>query len=137
MLSMKYISSHTHTANEIKAIQPVNVVINRWDLLPELIIKHESMNRTIFVGDSGKAIGPMHIWEITVDDVNRILGYEKYSYNDRLNESKSIEMFHVYQDYWNPEHDIEIALRIWNSGPKGRFEQFAYLTEDYLSKFNI
>ena len=38
--------------------------------------------------------------------------------SDRYSKEKSIEMFNVYQNRYNPEHNIEKALRIWNGGPR-------------------
>ena len=57
-----------------------------------------------------------------VDDVNRILkrkGYDKrYSYNDRWNREKSIEMFDIFCNYYGLTTAEEMA-RCWNGGPRG------------------
>ena len=57
-----------------------------------------------------------------VNDVNRILkrqGIDKrFTYFDRWNRNKSIEMFNIYVDYYNLTTAEEIA-RCWNGGPRG------------------
>jgi hypothetical protein len=71
------------------------------------------------IGDNGKAVGPFQIHKCMVDDVNRIVGYKKFSYHDRYNYNKSLEMFNTYQRFYNPDKDIEAAARMWNGGPTG------------------
>ena len=56
-----------------------------------------------------------------VDEVNRILGYSGYTYEDRWDKTKSIEMFNIYQNHWNPTKDHDLAMSLWSHGPKGRF----------------
>ena len=82
-------------------------------------------------GDQGKnaynkyepqAKGLLCQWPILVHDVNRILGYHKYSLNDRLNDKKAIEMFWIYQNYYNPEMNLEKMARIWCGGPDGHLQ---------------
>jgi len=46
-------------------------------------------------GDDGKAVGPLQIWKIRVDDCNRIVGYQRWTYEDRRDWIKSAEMFQV------------------------------------------
>ena len=88
-----------------------------WEELITKIIYIESDNGINVIGDNGKAIGPLQIHKILVDDVNRILGYKHYIYKDRYNLEKSIEMFNIYQQYYNPNKDIESAAKLWNGGP--------------------
>ena len=66
-----------------------------------------------------QAVGILQIWPIMVKEVNIILGYKKYTLKDRLNNKKSIEMFWVYQNYYNPEHNPDKMCRIWCGGPTG------------------
>lgn len=47
------------------------------------------------IGDDGRAIGCLQIWKIYVDDVNRILKQNKYTYSDRYNRAKSFEMARI------------------------------------------
>jgi len=57
-----------------------------------------------------------------VDEVNRIVGYQKYQYSDRNSDKLSVEMFWIYQNHWNPTGDFQTMARIWVSGPDGMKE---------------
>lgn len=59
-------------------------------------------------------LGWLQITPIMVKDANRIVGYDKYTLEDRLDKDKSIEIFNVIQDEYNPDHDIQLALKIQN-----------------------
>ena len=61
-------------------------------------------------------VGYLQISKILVRECNRILGKETYTYDDRYDKQKSIEMFIIYQERYNPEGNIEKAIRLWNSG---------------------
>ena len=68
------------------------------------------------------AVGCLQIRQTMVDDVNRILIRQnsslRYTYEDRWDRDKSIEMFNIFVDYYNLETAEEIA-RCWNGGPRG------------------
>jgi len=68
------------------------------------------------------AVGCLQIRKCMVDDVNRILkrqgSYKLYSYQDRWNRNKSIDMFNIYVEHYNLNSAEEIA-RCWNGGPQG------------------
>lgn len=87
----------------------------------------------IFISNSQEnAVGLLQIRPIMVKDVNRILGRKKYNLNDRFNKIKSIEMFNIYQDYYNPGLNPEKAAKIWNGGPNGMNKKS---TDKYYTKF--
>jgi hypothetical protein len=65
------------------------------------------------------AVGVLQQHEIFVDDVNRILKKKKYSYDDRNDKAKAIEMFLIFQNHYNPEMNFEKMTRIQVSGPCG------------------
>ena len=77
----------------------------------------ESSNNPLSVSKDKKYVGLLQISKILVDDCNRIIGKEKYTYDDRYNPTKSIEMFKIYQKHYNPNNDFEHAIRLWNGGP--------------------
>ena len=85
-------------------------------LLKALLCQESGYGRNI-VGDGGRALGPLQEHPCIVDDANMILGVKKYTYDDRMDLSKSIEMFLIYQEFYNPTRSIEKAARIWNGGP--------------------
>jgi hypothetical protein len=79
----------------------------------------ESSGRADAVGDGGKAVGILQIHPIMVEDVNRILGEDRYTLADRLDPAKSREMFRVYSDHYAKCGDAEKVARNWNGGPRG------------------
>ena len=93
------------------------------DCLVEAIIQVESRGDSTAVGDRGWAIGVLQIWPIMVREVNRILEKDgsdvRYGYTDRYSVKKSIEMFHIWREYYHPNSDWETIARCWNGGPSG------------------
>ena len=68
------------------------------------------------------AVGCLQIRRCMVDDVNRILARKgndkRYTYEDRWNRLKSIEMFNIFCSYYGLGSAEEMA-RCWNGGPRG------------------
>ena len=71
---------------------------------------------------SGNSVGAMQITPILVKECNNILEKQKskkrYTMNDRFSVEKSKEMFLLIQKYFNPENNVEKAIRSWNGGVK-------------------
>lgn len=69
---------------------------------------------------SGDQVGLLQIRPIMVKDCNRILekrgSSKRYSLRDRYNPVKSREMFILYQSHYNPNGNVERAIRLWNGG---------------------
>jgi len=65
------------------------------------------------------AVGSLQEWPCMVTECNRILGYDKYTLEDRADDALAVEMFWIYQDFYNPTHDFETMARIWCAGPSG------------------
>lgn len=84
-----------------------------WDLFTEALIHTESKGKTDAIGDSGKAVGVLQIWPIMVREANRLAG-TNYTYDDRYDKQKSIEIFNIVQAHYNPDHDPLKALKVWN-----------------------
>ncbi len=57
-----------------------------------------------------KAVGSYQIHKIYVDDVNRILGEDRYNYSDRWNKAKSREMTSILITHYG-KGDIELMAR--------------------------
>lgn len=117
--NMEKVSYEHMEAVENKETGCVEEQVDPWDLFVEAVIWRESRGNSNAVGDSGKAVGVLQIHPIMVREANRIVamnGGEKnlYSYDDRYDREKSIEIFKVVQDYHNKEHDMRKALDIWN-----------------------
>ena len=77
---------------------------------------------TVESGCDENAVGPtddlgwLQITPVLVRDCNRILGYERYTFEDRLDRECSEQMFRIIQDHYNPSWDLSAAARRWNPG---------------------
>lgn len=95
------------------------VVVNQdsldWEDFTRALIWVESKGDSKATGKLDD-IGVLQIRPIIVEDCNRILKNERFSLEDRLDSLKSVEMFNIIQDHYNPQHDYHWALKLWNSG---------------------
>ena len=69
---------------------------------------------------SGNSCGAMQITPILVKECNNILKKRKskkrFTMQDRFSVQKSKEMFLLMQSHFNPENNVEKAIRAWNGG---------------------
>lgn len=69
---------------------------------------------------SGQSCGAMQITPILVKQCNIILkqrgSKKRYSLADRFSVQKSKEMFLLMQSEYNPDNNVERAIRSWNGG---------------------
>lgn len=86
-----------------------------WEMFTQALIWVESKGDSKAVGKLDD-IGVLQIRPIIVEDCNRILEMEVFKLEDRLDSLKSVEMFNIIQDHYNPQHDYHWALKLWNSG---------------------
>lgn len=100
-----------------KSQKPTN---KEWNELILSIMYVESRFNTTAVNTNGDCVGIMQITPIVVKDCNEYLEMKgknkKYTLQDRYNKEKSVEMFNLIQERYNPSRDIEKAIRIWNGG---------------------
>ena len=91
-----------------------------WNPVMDAIILVESEGNPKAV--SGNSVGAMQITPILVRECNNILEKQKskkrYTMDDRFSVEKSKEMFLLIQKYFNPENNVEKAIRSWNGGVK-------------------
>lgn len=85
-----------------------------WELFTQALIWVESKGDSKTVG-SNNDVGVLQITPILLRDCNRILEMEVFKLEDRLDSLKSVEMFNIIQDHYNPQHDYHWALKLWNS----------------------
>ncbi|MBR1687153.1 MAG: lytic transglycosylase domain-containing protein [Prevotella sp.] len=89
-----------------------------WNPVINAIIEVESEGNPRAV--SGKSCGILQITPILVKECNRILELRKsdkrYTMDDRYSVQKSKEMFLLFQSFYNPKNDVELAIRSWNGG---------------------
>ena len=88
----------------------------KWGAVIQAIAMVESECQPNQVSKNGLYVGYLQISEILVRECNRIVGYKKYTFADRYDKQKSIDMFIDYQEYYNPDGNMERAIRLWNSG---------------------
>ena len=88
----------------------------KWGAVINAIAMVESQGQPNVVSKNGLYVGYLQISEILVRECNRIVGYKKYTYADRYDKQKSIDMFIDYQEFYNPDGNMECAIRLWNSG---------------------
>ena len=105
----------------------IDTLNNRLEIYDFVDMETNMISALIFVESSGNdsaynasedAVGCLQIRKTMVDDVNRILKNKIYTYSDRCNRTKSIEMLKIYCNHYNlntPEH----IARCWNGGPRG------------------
>ena len=109
------------------------------DLLDAIEIV-ESGGDSDAVGDNGKAIGAYQIWKIYVDDVNRILGEQRYSYNDRYSRAKSRTMTKIYIGHYATEKrlkrtpTLEDMAAMFCAGPDGYRQLNEPKVKEYIKK---
>lgn len=89
-----------------------------WEPIMEAIIEVESCGDSKAV--NGICVGAMQIAPICVQECNEILknrGEKKrYKLADRYSVEKSKEMFRIIQSHYNPQNNVEKAIRAWNGG---------------------
>ena len=108
---------------EIKTENITNLTyLTDFELIELAIMWQESKGNPNPKHSDGQSEGILQITPIYVDEVNRILSYNKYTLHDRRNPLKSHEMFLVVQNYHNPEKDVKKAVKLHNKG-KRYFEE--------------
>ena len=59
-------------------------------------------------------LGILQLTPIYVAECNRIIGEERYSLADRSVIQKSLEMFYIYQNKYNPNWDLDKMIELHN-----------------------
>lgn len=88
----------------------------KWGAVILAIAQVESEGHPNAVSKNGLYVGYLQISKGLVSECNRILKEKRFSFADRYSKEKSIEMFVVFQERYNPEGNMEKAIRLWNSG---------------------
>ena len=108
------------------------------ELMLQAIITVESNGKLDAYNKREQAVGILQIRPIMLKHANKIIGYEKYSLEDRWSKDKSIEIFWIVQESHNPTMSLDQACHIWNAGiaDKRKWE----ITEKYrnlvLNQYN-
>lgn len=83
-----------------------------WEKMVIAICMAESEMNDTAKNPTSSASGRFQMLTGYVDDVNRICGKKKYTYDDRFNPVKAREMFDIVQGHYNPEKDIDKAITL-------------------------
>ena len=93
---------------------------NKWERVMNAIIQVESSGNPKAHNPNGDCAGILQITPILVKECNNILAKKKskkrYTLGDRYNAKKSKEMFIMLQEHFNPEMNVEKAIKQWNCG---------------------
>ena len=106
-------------AASASSAQPLDV-----DRLIPALIYVESSGNPRAVGDGGKALGILQVWQGVVTDVNRRHG-TFYRHQDAFDPAKARQICRLYLSMYctrsrlGREPTMEDAARIWNGGPNG------------------
>lgn len=103
-----YVGSRSRTSEEPRQLTD-------WEVLEMAIIKTESDFNPLARGTHGD-LGIFQGTEIWVEDVNRIVGEPTYIHTDCLDIDKSLEMFNIIQNQYNPRKDLSKAVSVHNPG---------------------
>ena len=103
----------------ISMSEPVKRVYTQTEKLQAIIWVETSGGNSRYNPGETESVGLLQIRPIMIKEVNRILGYNKYQLSDRLSDKKSIEIFTIYQQKFNPEMNFEKMCRLWNGGRSG------------------
>ena len=112
-------SPHTGQTSTAQAELPQSPAQSEFEDLLDAIEWVESKGDANAVGDSGRAIGAYQIWEIYVDDVNRIIAlYMKdvdfrFTYKDRWDKAQSRTMVGIYTNHY-AKHYLVDTWGNWN-----------------------
>ena len=92
-----------------------------WSKIMNAIIQVESRGNAKAHNPNGDCAGILQITPILVKQCNIWLKDQKskkrYTLKDRYDVEKSKEMFIMIQEHYNPSHNAEKAIRLWNGGP--------------------
>ena len=104
-----------------------------WDAFIEALAWVES--RWVDTAVSPKqAVGYLQVTPILVEDANRIEGYEMFTLEGRTDREESIRLFNVIMDNYNPQHDMHLALKIWNPYSKVSYHRAVMSKYEALRK---
>ena len=94
--------------------------VNKWERVMNAIIAVESKGNPKAHNPKGDCAGILQITPILVKECNNLLKEKKstkrYTLGDRYNAKKSKEMFIFLQEHFNPELNVEKAIKQWNCG---------------------
>lgn len=123
---------------EVEKTQEHVIFDEKTDLIKS-IGNVESGNNPDTINKREEARGFLQIRPGCVADANRIMGYKAFDTLDCYNIEKSIMIFTVIQNHYNPKWNKEIAAKLWNGGPhwyhKEGVKNYWVKVKRYLKKY--
>ena len=111
---------------------------HNFDDLLAAIAQVESGGDPNAFNERESAAGLYQIRPIYLKDVNRLLGYQKYSLKDRYDPTKSECMVFIYLRHYGQNKSIEQMAAIHNSGPRGHIKlKTSKQVQNYVKKILI
>lgn len=100
------------------------------DLLPHLM-EVESNHDPLAVGDKGRALGILQIWDVVIEDVRRITRRSDLIHTDAYDVQTAQFICVVYLTHYGKHYEsttgktctYEVLARMWNGGPYGYTKQ--------------
>ena len=112
---------------------PISDTVDHWAIWTDALIEVESGGNDYAVGRTNDW-GCLQITPVLVSEVNRIQSARKFTMNDTKDRAKSIEMYNIIQAYYNPKHDLHLALKIWN--PMAPVSYHKKVEQEYIKLLN-
>lgn len=111
--------------------------ISRWDIFTQALIEVESGGNPNAIGPTGD-LGLFQITPIYVKEANRLAKADIFTLDDRRNPDKSYEMFSIIQGHYNPQRDIDKAIRLHNPGAGSWYssrikKHMEAITQEYIA----
>lgn len=99
----------------IPAVTEVADTLDIWQQLIMAIAFTESRFTTDALG-AARGTGILQLREIYVKEVNRLYGTE-YTIQDAYDPEKSLEIFSLMQEHYNPDRDLATGIKYHNKSP--------------------
>ena len=112
----KHYGKKHHVETIVDTIYVKEPALSDFDILTLAIMKTESEFNIKAIGNN--SFGVLQITPIYVKECNRLIGEDIYTIDDAFDLAKSLDMFSIIQDKYNPSKDIMRAIELHN--PNGK-----------------
>lgn len=89
-------------------------LLTEWQIFVMALVEVEC-ERDPRARSSKNAIGPFQITNIYVNEINRLYN-TNFTFEDAWDFDKALTMFKMMNDYYNPNRDIDKAIKLHNPG---------------------
>lgn len=119
-LPFALIGVQRNTIKELRGLldaEPIHdtiLVETDWSVMVRALAEVESHGNAMAVNETSGAAGILQLMPIYVREANRIIGEDRFTYDDRFDVAKTLEMFDIVQSHHNRDRDIAKAIRSHN-----------------------